>query len=205
MKNVYSLVLSDEVIERIDRLAFKSGVSRSQFINDVLAEKAGIDTEKKRLQDIFDEINAHIDGIHSLRVQRRQQSGVDFLSALNFKYSPRVTYSVELNGGEKLSGELKISLRTTNPLLLRITENFFNDFIAVERSFRPEVVYDVRDGKLIRGLDFSQLGEKSVSRAITDYVNSLDALFNLYVDADGELAAAKLKYNYTKLKNKMTI
>ncbi len=205
MKSVYSLVLSDDVVEKVDELAFKAGVSRSQFINDVLASRVGVDTERKVLQDIFDEVSGYVDGFSDMRVQRRQQSAFDFLSALNYKYSPRVTYSVDLFGGSTLTGELKIALRTTNPILISITENFFNDFIDVEKRFGHGGEYSVRDGKLIRKLDFSNLKGKSVSAAITDYVRSLDDLFNLYVECFGDGEKVVLFEKYQKVKDKMNI
>lgn len=207
MRSVYSLVLSDEVIGKIDELAFKKGVSRSQFINDLLAESVGVDTERKRIQDIFDEVADYVDGFSNMRVQKRQQSAFDFLSALNYKYSPRVTYSVDLFGGDRLSGELKIALRTTNPVLISITESFFNDFIEVEKTLGSGADYSVRDGKLVRKLDFSSAVErgKSVSVAITDYVRSLDLLFNLYVDSFGDGEKVMLYENYKKVKDKMCI
>ena len=205
MKSVYSLVLSDDVVEKVDELAFKAGVSRSQFINDVLASRVGVDTERKVLQDIFDEVSGYVDGFSDMRVQRRQQSAFDFLSALNYKYSPRVTYSVDLFGGSTLTGELKITLRTTNPILISITENFFNDFIDVEKRSGHGGEYSVRDGKLIRKLDFSNLKGKSVSAAITDYVRSLDNLFNLYVECFGDGEKVVLFEKYQKVKDKMNI
>ena len=205
MKSVYSLVLSDEVIAKVDDMAFKRGVSRSQFINEVLASSVGVDTKQKRISDIFDEINSYIESFDNMRVQRRQQSCVDFLSALDYKYNPRVTYSVELFGDDYSSGELKIALRTTNPILLTIIGDFFNDFIAVEKSADPDIKYEVRDGKLIRRLDFTKAKNKSISLAITDYVNTLDRLLNIYVRDYGDNAARKLAANYEKVKEKMSV
>ncbi len=205
MKSVYSLVLSDDVIEKVDDLAFKRGVSRSQCINEILAESVGVDTKHKRISDIFDEIKNYIETVDNMRVQRRQQSCVDFLSALDYKYNPRVTYSVELFGDDYSSGELKIALRTTNPILLTIIGDFFNDFIAVERAADQNIGYEVRDGKLIRKLDFTKAESKSISRTVTDYVNMLDRLLNAYVHDYGANEKARLAANYEKVKAKMSI
>ena len=205
MKSVYSLVLSDDVIAKVDELAFRNGVSRSQFINEVLAERVGVDTKKKRISDICEEINALADSIGSMRVQRRQQSCVDFMSALDYKYNPRVTYTVELFGDGYSTGELKIALRTTNPMLLNIIGDFFNDFIATEKSYDNNVEYDVRDGKLIRKLDFKKSPDKSVSRAVTDYVRSLDLLLKLYVNGYGSGEKQALSENYAKVMGKMRV
>ena len=38
-KSIYSLVLSDDVVEAVDRLAANSGLSRSAMVNQLLAER----------------------------------------------------------------------------------------------------------------------------------------------------------------------
>ena len=203
-KNVYSVVLNDEIISLIDKKAFLNGLSRSQMINEILAEAVGYSTEKQRAGEILESLaDFQTDRI---RVVRRQQSVIDFLSALNYKYSPKVTYSVDLFAGEDI-GELKIALRTTNPDLINITSNFFNDFILIEQEHRGFVDYSIRDGKLIRRLDFSKVKSgKELAESISSYINCLDKLFNEYV-FDSAFGAEKrnLERNYIKLKNKMTV
>lgn len=203
MKSVYSLVLSDEIISEIDKLAFRSGVSRSQYIDELLAETVGIDTTKKLVQDIFEQINAVIGGMSNFRVERGSQTGFDFLSSLNYKYSPKVTYSVALYEDNGLKGELKIALRTTNPLLLDITARFFNDFMAIEKAYNKLSEYSVSGGKLIRKLNFKK--GKDISEQITSYVHCLDKLFNEYVEFYGENSFKNLERGYLKLIDKMDI
>ena len=202
-KSVYSMVLNDEVVALIDKKAFLSGLSRSQMINEILAEAVGFSTEKQQIADVLERINAL--EIGRLKVVRRQQSVIDFLSALNYKYSPKVTYSVDLFAGEGF-GELKIALRTTNPDLLNITTNFFNDFIALEKEFKPSAEYSVRDGKLIRKLDFSSATSGDLAERISSYVRCLDKLFNEYVfDSAFGMQGEKLERNYLGMKEKMTV
>ena len=203
-KSVYSVVLNDEIVELIDKKAFLSGSSRSQMINEILAEAVGFSTEKQQIAEIMDVIGAL--EIGRLKVVRRQQSVIDFLSALNYKYSPKVTYSVDLFAGEGY-GELKIALRTTNPELLNITGNFFNDFIELEKLRDNTVQFGVRDGKLIRRLGFSKTNfGKDLAEKISTYVGCLDKLFNEYVfDYNYGTEREKLKENYNALADKMKI
>ncbi len=203
MKSVYSLVLSDEVISQVDKMAFKEGVSRSQYINDILATAVGIDTEKKLIQDIFDQINIFADEMSNFRVQRGSQTGLDFLSSLNYKYSPKVTYSVALYEDNGLKGDLKITLRTTNPLLLEITTCFFNDFMAIEKTYNLQSSYSVVGGKLIRKLNFKN--NMDISKQITDYVSHLDKLFNEYIESYGENSFKNLETGYLIVMEKMKI
>lgn len=37
-KNVYSLVLSEDVVHEIDKLAYQRGTNRSNMVNQILAE-----------------------------------------------------------------------------------------------------------------------------------------------------------------------
>ena len=205
-KSVYSMVLSDEVVSLIDREAFKRGLSRSQMINEVLAEFVGYSTDERRINELIGNLNEILIGASRLRVVRRQQSAIDFLSALNYKYSPRVTYSVDLSPDGSF-GELKIALRTTNPDLLEITGEFFNDFIEIERSFVKDAEYGIRDGKLIRKLDFKKAESgKDLADLISAYVNNLDKLFNEYV-FDYQMGTAKenLLRNYSSVREEMKI
>lgn len=55
-RSVYSLVLSDDVIEAIDNMAYSLNTSRSNLINQILAEKVSLITPEKRMDSIFNEI-----------------------------------------------------------------------------------------------------------------------------------------------------
>lgn len=46
-KSVYSLVLADDVVEAIDRLAYSMNTSRSNLINQILAERVQLLTPEK--------------------------------------------------------------------------------------------------------------------------------------------------------------
>ena len=52
-KSLYSLILSDDVVREIDRLAYKSGTNRSSMINRILAEYVSYTTPEMRFNQIF--------------------------------------------------------------------------------------------------------------------------------------------------------
>ncbi|MBR6623769.1 MAG: ribbon-helix-helix protein, CopG family, partial [Ruminococcus sp.] len=52
-KSVYSIVLSDDVVAQIDRLAYRHNTNRSNMINQILAEYVSYVTPEKRMQDTF--------------------------------------------------------------------------------------------------------------------------------------------------------
>ena len=67
-KSVYSIVLSDDVVACIDRLAYANGTSRSNMINQILAEHVSYTTPEKRRGDIFSKAVEMINAMDQLQV-----------------------------------------------------------------------------------------------------------------------------------------
>ena len=57
-KSLYSLMLMDDVVREIDRLALQQNTNRSNFINQILAEYVSLMTPEKRIGNIFKNIEA---------------------------------------------------------------------------------------------------------------------------------------------------
>ncbi|MDD3430168.1 MAG: ribbon-helix-helix domain-containing protein, partial [Oscillospiraceae bacterium] len=96
-KSVYSLVLMDDVVAEIDRLAYAEGVSRSNLVNRILAEYASLTTPQSRSKDIFDHLQQALnlaDGVFKL--QNGSDAQLLVRSAVRYKYNPSVRYSIEL-------------------------------------------------------------------------------------------------------------
>lgn len=96
-KSVYSLVLMDDIVAAVDRLAYQEGTSRSNMVNRILAEYVQMDTPENRIRTIFDAVNAVL-GTQSV-LQPMMATGdavVAMRSALQYKYNPSVRYVVEL-------------------------------------------------------------------------------------------------------------
>ena len=53
-KTMYSLMLAEDVIAAIDRLAEEKGTNRSNLVNQILAEYLSMTTPEKHVQNIFD-------------------------------------------------------------------------------------------------------------------------------------------------------
>ena len=49
-KSVYSVLLSDELVSRLDEQAYKSGVSRSVMLDRLLAEYLTIETADMKME-----------------------------------------------------------------------------------------------------------------------------------------------------------
>ena len=55
-KSVYSVVLSDEVIAKVDRIAYMNNTNRSNMINQILADYVSLTTPEKRISGIFEDL-----------------------------------------------------------------------------------------------------------------------------------------------------
>lgn len=60
-KSVYSLVLMDDVVNAIDDMAYQMNTSRSNLINQILAEHVSYITPEMRMKDIFDCVRTMMD------------------------------------------------------------------------------------------------------------------------------------------------
>ena len=96
MKNVYSIVLSADIVEKIDRLAYEQGTNRSNMINQILAEYVSYVTPEKRMQDTFSRIESILRAADTFQVlMQPTDSTMTLRSAIAYKYNPSVRYAVE--------------------------------------------------------------------------------------------------------------
>ncbi len=96
-RSVYSLVLSDDVVEAVDRLAYQQNTSRSALINQILAEAVSFVTPEMRMREIFSQVEALMDGMDAFQVNTQPSDAIlSIKSPLRYKYKPTLRYAVEL-------------------------------------------------------------------------------------------------------------
>lgn len=212
-KTLYSLMLSEEVMREIDRMAHKLGTNRSNLVNRILAEYAQIQTPEQQLNDIFGEIE------HMLAASRElvpliapNTRKVAVRSGLAYKYHPTLHYEVELRHGFVIGepiGTLCVSFRTRSQELLELLREFFVRFEQIEQALLPiQVNFSFENGRFWRELAYpvshkntsipTPLSADDVARAITDYVSLVDSMLKACVAGAGvqqltEMYAADLK------------
>lgn len=194
-KIVYSLVLDEDVVAEIDRLAYHKGTNRSNMINQILAEYVSYVTPEKRMQDVFRRMEALLDGRDSFRVQLGGSDSMFSLrSALDYKYNPTVRYSVELYrtvSPEGEIGELRVALRTQNSSLLLCLLQFYKLWNRIEEGFFGGPVHcRVEDGgKYLRRLQLhavaqngqlSDPGSETIGELIAAYIHTFDRALKAY-------------------------
>ena len=69
-KSVYSLVLMDDVIKAVDTEAYRRGTSRSNLINQILAEHLSCVTPEMRMREIFASLSELVSSSFQIQQQR---------------------------------------------------------------------------------------------------------------------------------------
>lgn len=201
-KSVYSLVLSDEVVEAVDRLAYSMRMSRSALINSLLAEAVSYTTPEKRISGIFGAIGQMMDDGFLIREQP-SDAMLSIRSALKYKYKPVIRYGLELyRSFEKTIGQLKVSFRTQSEQLkanltefLKLWAEFENTYVV---KFFPEgISYTIDDGRFTRTfrlpVEQEHRTDEELARAIAEYIKMFDEILKIYfANIDNRRLAAEL-------------
>lgn len=97
-KTMYSLILTDEVIERIDRLAYEKGMSRSQMVDHLLAREVGLSTPEQQTRLIVRHAADRMsENVPSLQLHIRSDLGsMEIATFVKFKYNPSIKYSFDI-------------------------------------------------------------------------------------------------------------
>ena len=168
-KSVYSIVLSDDVVAQIDRLAYRHNTNRSNMINQILAEYVSYVTPEKRMQDTFSRMESILRAADTFQVlMQPTDSTLTLRSAIAYKYNPSVKYAVELyrTPGEEI-GELRVSLRSQNNTLLLYMTQFFRLWMQIESAYLPRTAYHAENGRLTRSLRPTHIVQKNAETALS--------------------------------------
>ncbi len=186
-KSIYSLVLSDEVVDAVDALARTEGMSRSAMINRILAERVACTTPEMRLRDILQSLAQSMSGEFILT---EQPTGGTLVcrTSLKYRYKPTVKYSVEIyseNG--KRAGQLRVSFRTQNAQLIADLMGFFRCWAALEQKYiadklSNDIVYTIADGRFERTLNMpsGQITDDELGTAVAEYMAMFDGAMKAY-------------------------
>ena len=215
-KSVYSLVLMDDVVAAIDQMAYRQNTSRSNLINQILAEHVSLSTPEKRMRDIFSSLEQFMDETFQIQTQP-SDAMLSIRSPLRYKYKPTIRYQVELyrNPGPAL-GKVKVSFRTQNAALIRAIDDFFRFWIILEQHYLKDIYpdgirYELEPGRFTRELqmppDVMQMTSEDLGNRIAAYVQMLDDLIKIYFAAldHSSDTAALLEAKYRSYQKKSPV
>lgn len=201
-KSVYSLVLSDEIVQEIDRMAYEAGASRSAMINQLLADCVRYTTPEKRMREVFSAIEQMLLGSAFEPQLQPSESMFSLRSALDYKYNPSVRYSVELyQNALPMLGELRVSIRSQNSALVLALLQFFKLWTRIETAYIGRVECAIEDGRYLRKLRLSESAQptnEQIGEGIAGYINLLDSALKTYFQNSNEpaLAVANVEKQY---------
>ena len=135
-KSMYSLMLSEQVVEAIDRLALEQNTNRSRLINEILADYLSLMTPEKHIADVFRSIESLFDRTELIAAHAMNDNTLSLKSSLVYRYRPTIRYEVELfRTPERNIGQLKVNFRTQSPdLIVGLTE-FFRLWARLENTY----------------------------------------------------------------------
>ncbi|MCQ2416822.1 MAG: hypothetical protein MJ071_03310 [Oscillospiraceae bacterium] len=184
-KAVYSLVLSEDVIEAVDRMAYAKGTSRSNLINQLLAEAVGYVTPERRMADILQTLTQQMSGLFQLQEQATNGMLV-IRSPLRYRYKPTIRYRVELyRQPEQALGVLQASFRTQNKSLIADAEAFFRSWAKLELAYHlcAQSDFSITDGVWNRAFHIPanrNVTSQELGSAIGQYIKQVDAALKIY-------------------------
>lgn len=212
-KSVYSLVLMDDVIKAVDQQAYRLGTSRSNLINQILAEHLSCVTPEMRMREIFGQLTELVSS--TFRVQeQRSPSLMTVRTALEYKYRPTISYKVELDRAPaEYLGTLRVSIRTQSAALIDMFHSFFAYRAKLENAYLSRVGVEsysceIGEGSFTRKLINTRfLSEEQVGAAIGEYIKDLDRAVKTYFASPTEFGSSApiLEKNYRALLEKYII
>ena len=186
-KSIYSLVLSNSVVEAVDELARAAGMSRSSMINQLLAERVGYATPEMRLRGVLASAREAMEGGFYM-VEQPTGSTLSCRTSLKYRYKPTVRYSVEIfTHGKESAGQLRVQLRTQNFRLIQDFVGFFVLWGRFEREYivpkyAHDIVYSTDDGKFTRvfNMPAGNIPDEELGAAVADYLTMFDTALKAY-------------------------
>ncbi len=209
-KSVYSLVLMDDVIKAVDEQAYRLGTSRSNLINQILAEQLCCITPEMRMREIFDSVTELVSSSFQIQ-QQRSASLMNLRTALEYKYRPAVNYKVELEREpDNFVGRLRVHIRTQSQSLIAMFNNFFIYRIDFEKKCLSELGYDnyeceLYSGSFTRKLLNGASDSEKTGTAISMYLTHINKALQLYFSSPEDFPSHMIENEYRQLLEKFII
>ncbi len=186
---MYSLILSDDIVERIDIKARRMGLSRSGLINQILAESLSVVTPEQRMKNMYELMQKQMEALSdSFKVSIVPgENAFSAVSWLKYKYLPTIRYNVVLYRGKEHIGEIRAILRTQNAQLMAEFQSFVKLWHGIETAVcGKNISCELKGGIYRRLIDLPQgeLTPQEASQKITDYINLFNRCVNRFISRD---------------------
>ena len=184
-KTLYSLMLNEDVVREVDKLAHRLGTNRSNLINEILAEYVDYTTPEKRINDVLSSIEELMKPLNDfVPFFTPHTYSMSLKSSLEYKYRPTIKYEVELNRGESdCIGKLSVVFRTQSQELINSMTDFFRLWKQLEDAHLKQygirgTEYSLYPGRFERTLAYPAVDctAEDLAETISDYIQLFDKL-----------------------------
>lgn len=187
-KSLYSVILTDEIVYEIDRLALRQSTNRSNLINQILAEYVSFVTPEMKISSIFKTIEELINSsTHLVPEVIPRKSTMSLRGSLDYRYRPTVKYDVELfkTENEGAIGRLSVIFRTQSGELISRMNDFFKLWCYLETNlFKNNTAYSLSENRFIRSISLSankSYAPAEIADAISSYIKLFDDCMKNYL------------------------
>ncbi len=198
-KQVYSLVLNDQVIEKIDREAIVSGSNRSQIINDIICQHFGVWTPDLKMNRVMDLMTERLGMLETMQmVSASRGNTLQLRTTVSYKYKPKLKYVIEMSGkAQTVLAQLKIYSRTTSEPFLQGLVMFFGYLSEFEENIASNIAlrqvsssgYAYDENKFVKAFECdwtrSDVEAEAIATYLTSYIQFLDEALKMYFDYFG--------------------
>lgn len=190
-KSLYSMMLLDDVVREIDRIAYLRNTNRSNLINQILAEYISYTTPEQRIGQILSGMRESIEKEEELQSRLHpSETSMVIRSSIRYRYNPVIHYSIELGRyGEEFTVWIKAQTRTQNQKLLEHLNIFFRLWGEVEKQYRPgnspyrEIASSTGDGRFGKHLLIGLNAEpRETGLALGSYIEAMDRAMKIYFE-----------------------
>ena len=187
-RSLYSLVLSDPVVEEIDRLAAARQTNRSALVDRILAQYLSMMTPEQQIANVFHHIESLFSGLPFFSSEPAAKCTMRLKTSLDCKYQPALRYEVRLFPEPEghCIGRLTVQFRSRSQPLLEAADRFFCGLIRLEERYIAPLYpagslrYELGEGRFVRSMPLrkgAEPTEAGLGSAITAYIQMVDTLF----------------------------
>ncbi|MGL4798791.1 MAG: hypothetical protein ACRCWY_05240 [Cellulosilyticaceae bacterium] len=195
-KSVYSLVLMDDVIEAVDRMAYQMNTSRSNLINQILAHKLMVMTPEMQMKNVFNAVEELLGSYQHFQIQQQAaDSMISIKSVLRYKYNPTIRYAISLNRDQReCVGELKLISRSQSDVLQGSINAFLEIWSQCEKQNHLPGWQGEQSGRWSRSLQCVEASadEEQIARCLAGYIKAIDQGLKIYFEYMAEPGQGKI-------------
>ncbi len=199
-KQIYSLVLNEQVVDKIDREALIRGSNRSQIINDVLCKAFDISTPDIKMNQVMDLMTASFKELATLQmISASHGNTLQLRTSVAYKYNPKLKYVIEMSGktGPVLA-KLRIYSRTTSEAFLQSLVMYFGYLTEFEENMPMQIGhrqvggsgYAYEDNKFVRQFECewmtTDVKAEAIAAYLFSYIQFLDDSMKMFFENFGD-------------------